>query len=63
MKTEYPIRSLCAVLEVSASGYYDWVERQTQPGPRAQENVQLAAQILQIHQASRQTYGSPRIQF
>jgi transposase InsO family protein len=50
-------------LEVSASGYYDWVERQTRPGPRAQENVRLAAQILQIHQASRQTYGSPRIQF
>ena len=63
MKTEHPIRSLCAVLEVSSSGYYDWVERQTQPGPRAQENVQLAAQILQIHQASRETYGSPRIQF
>jgi putative transposase len=63
MKTEHPIRSLCAVLEVSASGYYDWVDRQTRPGPRARENVQLAAQILQIHQASRQTYGSPRIQF
>lgn len=63
MKTEHPIRSLCAALEVSSSGYYDWAERQTQPGPRAQENVQLAALILQIHQASRQTYGSPRIQF
>jgi putative transposase len=63
MKTQHPIRSLCAVLEVSCSGYYDWVERQTQPGPRAQENVQLAARIHQIHQASRQTYGSPRIQF
>lgn len=63
MKTDHPIRWLCAVLEVSASGYYDWVERQTQPGPRAQEDLQLAAQILQIHEASRQTYGSPRIQF
>ena len=63
MKTEHPIRSLCAVLEVSCSGYYDWVERQTQPGPRAQENIQLAAQILRIHQASRKTYGSPRVQF
>jgi len=63
MKAEHPIRSLCAVLEVSCSGYYDWVERQAQPGPRAQANVQLAAQILQIHRASRQTYGSPRIQF
>jgi transposase InsO family protein len=63
MKADHPIRSLCAALEVSASGYYDWVGRQTQPGPRARENVQLAAQILRIHQASRQTYGSPRIRF
>jgi transposase InsO family protein len=63
MKADHPIRSLCAVLEVSASGYYDWVGRQTQPGPRAQANRQLAAQILRIHEASRQTYGSPRIQF
>jgi putative transposase len=63
MKTEHGIRSLCGVLEVSASGYYDWVERQTRPGLRARENVQLAAQIRQIHQASRATYGSPRIQF
>ena len=63
MKTEHPVRSLCAALEVSSSGYYDWFNRQTQPGPRAQENAQLAAQILQIHHASRETYGSPRIQF
>jgi transposase InsO family protein len=62
MKTEHPIRSLCAALEVSASGYYDWSNRQTQPGPRARENARLAKQIVQIHQASRHTYGSPRIQ-
>ena len=62
MKTHHPIRSLCEALEVSASGYYDWRHRQAQPGPRAQENARLAQQIVQIHQASRQTYGSPRIQ-
>lgn len=62
MKTEHPIRSLCEALEVSPSGYYDWSTRQTQPGPRAQENACLAQQIVQIHKASRQTYGSPRIQ-
>ena len=62
MKTDHPIRSLCEALEVSASGYYDWFNRQAQPGPRAQENARLAQQIVQIHQASRQTYGSPRIQ-
>jgi transposase InsO family protein len=49
-------------LEVSASGYYDWSKRQTQPSPRAQENARLARQIVQIHRDSRYTYGSPRIQ-
>jgi len=62
MKTEHPVRSLCAALEVSASGYYGWSNRQTQPSLRAQENVRLAQQIVQVHQDSRQTYGSPRIQ-
>ncbi len=62
MKTQHPIRSLCQALEVSASGYYDWCHRQTQPGPRAQENAQLLEQIIHIHQDSRETYGSPRIQ-
>jgi putative transposase len=62
MKTQHPIRSLCAALEVSPSGYYDWFNRQDQPGPRAQENARLVQQIVQIHQDSRQTYGSPRIQ-
>ena len=62
MKAQHPIRSLCETLEVSASGYYDWRHRQAQPGPRAQENARLAQQIVQIHQDSRQTYGSPRIQ-
>jgi transposase InsO family protein len=62
MKTEHPIRWLCEALEVSASGYYDWFNRQARPGPRAQENTRLLQQTVQIHQDSRQTYCSPRIQ-
>ena len=62
MKTEHPIRSLCEALEVSTSGYYDWFNRSAQPGPRAQANALLVIQITRIHQESRQTYGSPRIQ-
>jgi putative transposase len=34
----------------------------TQPGPRALENALLVIEITRIHLASRQTYGSPRIQ-
>jgi len=61
MKLDYPILSLCANLEVSPSGYYDWQQRRTTPGPRAVANQTLAKQIAAIHEHSRQTYGSPRI--
>ena len=50
---------MCKVLKLSRSGYYAWVKRQ--PSPRHQENAILSDQIQQIHDASRQTYGSPRI--
>ena len=61
MKTEHPLRSLCEALEVSSSGYYSWFNRQAQPCPRVLENERLAPQIAQGHQASRQTYGIPRV--
>ena len=63
MKINHPIRSLCEALEVSSSGYYDWLNRQSQPSPRTLENRQLSEKILRIHKESRKTYGSPRIQF
>lgn len=50
---------MCEVLEVSRSGYYAWCSRP--PSLRSQENQKLSQQIEEIHQASRQTYGSPRI--
>jgi transposase InsO family protein len=61
MKNEHSIARLCQVLGVSKSGYYDWQKRQLQPGPRAQENRALRDQIKAICQASRHTYGSPRV--
>lgn len=61
MKNDYSILSLCENLDVSPSGFYGWLERQAQPGPRAQENATLARDIQAIHEESRQTYGSPRI--
>ena len=61
MKAQYPIRTLCQALEVSASGYYAWRERKASPSPRVQENQWLARLIHDEFKASRQTYGSPRI--
>jgi len=49
----------CRVLNVSRSGYYEWLDRLD--SPRRQENALLLKQIRQIHEESRGTYGSPRV--
>lgn len=62
MNTQYPIRTLCQTLQISASAYYAWRKRRAVPGARALQNQQLAAMIQAVFKASRHTYGSPRIQ-
>jgi putative transposase len=62
MKNDYSVLALCANLNVSPSGYYDWQKRSSSPGLRACGNQELAQEIQKIHTHSRQTYGSPRIQ-
>lgn len=55
----YPVRVLCAVLAVSRSGYYAWIDR---PRPaRTKADAQLTVAIAAAHQQSRATYGSPRV--
>jgi putative transposase len=54
------VATLCRVLGVSASGYYAWQVRPL--SARAQVDRALLAQIRQIHEHSRGTYGAPRIQ-
>lgn len=55
----FAIRLMCRVLEVSSSGYYDWVKRA--PSHRPREDLRLAKKIKAIHEASRSVYGAPRI--
>lgn len=55
-----PVKWMCHALGVSESGYYAWKRRP--PSQRSRDDQLLADQIEQIYQASRSTYGSPRIQ-
>jgi transposase InsO family protein len=61
MSGQYKVAWLCEALLVSRSGYYDWVERRRQPGPRQLENIHLRARIREEFANSRRTYGSPRL--
>jgi putative transposase len=56
---EFKVKRMCRVLEVQRSGYYAW--RKRTPGTREQANQALLVLIKAEHQASRKTYGSPRL--
>lgn len=58
-RKEYRVIRLCEVLEVSTSGYYDWLERPE--SKRHRENRLLTERIKYFHRQSREIYGSPKI--
>lgn len=56
---EFPVRVMCRVLGVSASGYYRW--RRRPESRRRREDRRLRVQIGAIYHEMRGRYGSPRI--
>lgn len=55
----WPIRLMCRVLEVSASGYYAW--RKRPESARARANRALLADLHRLHAEHHGRYGSPRM--
>ena len=58
-QADFPVRTLCRVLKVSASGFYSWRDRP--PSPRRIQDAVLTERIRQIHAQSDEIYGSPNI--
>lgn len=58
-RQQYTLARLCAVLDVSKSGYCDWLRRPA--SARSVENTRLSAKIADFHRRSRGVYGSPKI--
>lgn len=54
-----PVRTMCRVLGVSPSGFYDWLGRA--PSQRTLDDAVLLERIRSIHAESDGTYGAPRI--
>lgn len=58
-QADFPVRTLCRVLNVSPSGYYAWQDRP--PSRRSIDDSVLTERIRVIHVASHENYGSPNI--
>lgn len=56
---DWSISEMCRVLDVSRSGFYDWLDRP--PSRRELDDAQLAIEIEAIWECSDRTYGSPRV--
>lgn len=53
------VRMMSRLLQVSASGFYDWKDRA--PSQRARKDIELTGHIQRIHHRSKGRYGSPMI--
>jgi len=58
-RASFPVSLLCAVLEVSKSGFYAWTTRA--PSDRTLSDAWLSERIKEIHGAARGVYGARRI--
>ena len=58
-QTGHSVQRLCQVLGVSPSGFYAWRERR--PSARALDDARLVQRIEQLHEQTREAYGSERI--
>ena len=55
----FPVSTACRVLQVSASGFYDWLDRE--PSARSAPTRLLTETIAAAHAASYGTYGARRV--
>ena len=58
-RREYPIDTMCQVLDVAPSGYYEWLHKPI--SDRAVEDARLLTLIRASYKASHGIYGAPRI--
>ena len=58
-KAQHPVALLCHCLQVSRQGFYAWSRRR--PSRRQTEDQRLVKHIRRIHEATRRSYGAPRV--
>lgn len=58
-RDSFPVRVMCDLLDVSASGYYAGIDRE--PSPRARRTARIRQAVQEVHDDSHGIYGSVKI--
>jgi transposase InsO family protein len=58
-RSQWPVRLMCQVLQVSSGGYYTWRDRPA--SVQQQRRRVLTSELRALHQEVQERYGSPRM--
>lgn len=61
LKDRFGIGPVLQVLGVAASTYDGWLSQERSPSTRSRADTVLLSEIVEIHERSGATYGSPRV--
>jgi putative transposase len=61
LKDRFGVAPVLQVIGVAASTYYGWLARDRSPSARSRADAALLSEIVEIHDRSGRTYGSPRV--
>jgi putative transposase len=61
LRDRFGVEPVLRVLDVKPSTFYGWCKREQEPGEREQLDRGLLTEIIEIHERSGGTYGSPRV--
>lgn len=61
LRDRFGVEPILRVLNIAPSTYYDWIARDADPGEREVTDRGLLTEIVDIHDRSGHTYGSPRV--
>jgi transposase InsO family protein len=57
----FGVEPVLRVLDVAPSTFYGWLHRETEPADREHVDRGLLSAIVEVHEHSAATYGSPRM--
>jgi putative transposase len=58
---EFSVKAMCRVLELSRSGYYNWLKQDGRPSPRTQRRRQLDQRVSEAFADRKGRSGSPEL--